>query len=388
MLHNAMIKCRLNVRVLKYAMYFFIVTSLVAAQFVKNIRFSQTGAVSLPPLEPNEIMKAKIALITGGYTEESEISLKSTDFVFQHLDHDRYDIYKIIIELADWYHVTEAGLRIPVDRNDFSISVDGDRIGFDLAFIMLHGSPGEDGRLQGYLDMVGVPYTSCDALTSALTMNKAFTKAVLAHIPELHVAPSVLVFGVQRDQAAELIQTTLTLPYFVKPNAGGSSIGMSKVTEAGQLEEALDRAFAAANTGEQVIVEEFVKGREFSVGVYRQADGNLCVLPSTEVVTSREFFDYEAKYTPGLTQEITPAPLNAEQQQRVERIVKAIYRQLNCRGMVRVDYFLEADTDHFYFIEINTIPGQTRQSFIPQQVRAAGLTEQAFYSELIETALQ
>ena len=333
-------------------------------------------------------MKAKIALITGGYTDESEISFKSADFVFSKLDHSRYDVYKVVISVGDWYYLSSEGNRYPVDKNEFSVDLPGGgTLRFDLAFIMLHGSPGEDGRLQGYLDMIGVPYTSCDALTAALTMNKAYTKAVLQGIPDLHMAKSVHLFEVHRPHGVELVQKALSLPYFVKPNAGGSSIGMSKVTDAAALPVALDLAFDAANTGRQVIVEEFVKGREFSVGVFRRKDGNLYVLPASEVITSRDFFDYIAKYTPGLTQEVTPADITAEQRQRVERLVQEIYTRLNCKGMVRVDFFLENGSDHFYFIEINTVPGQTAQSFIPQQVRAAGMTETEFYSELIEVAL-
>lgn len=332
-------------------------------------------------------MKAKIALITGGYTDEAEISFKSADFVFSQLDHDRYDVYKIIVSVEAWYYVSAEGSHYSIDKNDFSLPLPEGKITFDLAFVMLHGSPGEDGRLQGYLDMVGVPYTSCDALTAAMTMNKAYTKAVLQGIEDLHMARSVQLFEVHRAQGVEMVQNALSLPYFVKPNAGGSSIGMSKVTEASALQAALDLAFEAANTGRQVIVEEFVKGREFSVGIFRRKDGSLYVLPASEVITSRDFFDYTAKYTPGLTQEITPADLNDEQRQRVERLVKETYTRLNCKGMVRVDFFLEQGTDHFYFIEINTIPGQTAQSFIPQQVRAAGMTETEFYGELIEVAL-
>lgn len=332
-------------------------------------------------------MKAKIALITGGYTDESEISFKSADFVYSQLDHDRYDVYRIVISVGEWYHISGDGTQHPVDKNDFTLKLPGGIVRFDLAFIMLHGSPGEDGRLQGYLDMVGVPYTSCDALTAAMTMNKAYTKAVLQGIPDLHMAKSVHLFEVHRPHGAELVQKALSLPYFVKPNAGGSSIGMSKVTDAAALPAALDLAFDAANTGRQVIVEEFVKGREFSVGVFRRKDGNLYVLPASEVITSRDFFDYTAKYTPGLTQEVTPADITAEQRQRVVRLVEEIYTRLNCKGMVRVDFFLESGSDHFYFIEINTIPGQTAQSFIPQQVRAAGMTETDFYGELIEVAL-
>lgn len=333
-------------------------------------------------------MKAKIALITGGYTGESEISYKSSDFVYQQLDKDVYDVYLVHLLIDEWYYQDASGRKFPINRNDFSLEMDDQVHRFDLAFIMLHGIPGEDGRLQGYLDMVGLPYTSCDAATSALTMNKGYTKAVLKGIPELYLANSVLLFEAHRPDGYDRVVAQLQLPFFVKPNAGGSSIGMSKVKNLMDLNAALDKAFDAENTGNQVIVEEFVNGREFSVGIFRRLDGSLKVLPATEVKASREFFDFEAKYTPGLTQELTPAPLTAEQLQRVECIVKEVYIRLNCAGMVRVDFFLENHTDHFYFIEINTIPGQTPQSFIPQQVRAAGMQESEFYSELIEVVLQ
>jgi len=331
-------------------------------------------------------MSISIALITGGYTAEAEVSLKSAEFVFQQLDKSSYDIYTITITTGGWFHVADNGIKYNVSRDDFTLPMDGRTIRFDLAFIMLHGSPGEDGRLQGYFDMVGLPYTSCDALTSALTMNKAYTKAVLTGIPDLHLAESIQLFESQQAEGTGLVLGELSLPYFVKPNAGGSSIGMTKVKAEGELAGAIEKAFNAENTGKQVIVEEFVDGREFSVGVYRKGT-ELIVLPATEVVTEREFFDFEAKYLDGQTQEITPADLAAEQRDRVERLVKAIYTRLNCKGMVRVDFFLERTTDRFYFIEINTIPGQTAQSFIPQQVRAAGMTETEFYGELIEQAL-
>lgn len=332
-------------------------------------------------------MKKKIALITGGYTGEAEVSFKSAAFVQEQLDKQKYDIYPITITLDTWFHVTETGIKIPVNRENFSLDIDGHILTFDVAFIILHGSPGEDGRLQGYLDMIGIPYTSCGALTSALTMNKEYTKAVIAGIQDLYVAKSVLLFGADRKEAAEIVKQNLTLPYFVKPNAGGSSIGMSKVKALSELQEALDKAFDAANTGCQVLVEEFVTGREFSQGIFRNAKGELVVLPATEVRTTREFFDFEAKYVAGLTEEITPADLTEEQKERASRIIRDIYVRLDCKGMVRVDFFLETGTDKFYFIEINTIPGQTPQSFIPQQVRAAGMKESDFYAELIEATL-
>ncbi|MDM1294501.1 D-alanine--D-alanine ligase [Sphingobacterium sp. N143] len=332
-------------------------------------------------------MKAKIALITGGYTGEAEVSFKSAAFVNSQLDHSKYDVYLITVTKEAWYYEDEAGQRYPILRENFTLPLAAQVITFDLAFIMVHGVPGEDGRLQSYFDLLGIPYTSCDALTSALTMNKGYTKAILADIPELYLAKSVLLFESQRSEAIDIVQSKLSLPYFVKPNAGGSSIGMTKVKESIQLQEAIDKAFDAENTGKQVIVEEFVTGREFSEGIFRNAKGDLIVLPATEVRTTREFFDFEAKYIPGLTEEITPADLTIEQQERAARILKEIYVRLNCKGMVRVDFFLENNTDKFYFIEINTIPGQTPQSFIPQQVRALGMKEGDFYAELIECAL-
>ncbi|WP_313511544.1 D-alanine--D-alanine ligase family protein [Sphingobacterium sp.] len=331
-------------------------------------------------------MKTKVALITGGYTGEAEISYKSSAFVYSQIDKEKYDVYLIDITLDSWAYTDENGQKHEIDRQDFSLNINNEKLRFDVAFIILHGSPGEDGRLQGYLDMVGLPYTSCGALTSSLTMNKGYTKAIIQDIAELNVAKSVLLFDIDRPKAFDLVKEKLTLPLFVKPNAGGSSIGMNKVNTWEELPKALDEAYDAEGTGMQVLVEEFVKGREFSQGIFRDSRGELQVLPATEVITTREFFDFEAKYTPGLTQEITPADLNQEQKDRADAIIREVYVRLNCKGMVRVDFFIQNDTDRFYFIEINTIPGQTAQSFIPQQVRADGRTETAFYSELIEAA--
>lgn len=333
-------------------------------------------------------MKKKIALLTGGFTGESDVSFRSSKFVYSQIDSSLYDVFEIVISPEKWfYRVGEQEVAV-VDKNDFTITLNGEKIKFDLVFVMVHGTPGEDGRIQGYLDMLNIPYTSCSASTSSLTMNKAYTKAVLEGIENLHVAQSVLIFPSQKEKAIKNIKENLRLPLFIKPNTGGSSIGMSKVNVWDELEAAIEKAFNTEGTDAQVLVEEFVTGREFSVGIFKRLDGSLAVLPSTEVIASREFFDFEAKYTPGLTQEITPADQTPEQIEKVQNIIKEIYTKLNCSGMVRVDYFLEKETDKFYFIEINTIPGQTAQSFIPQQVRAFGMTEQEFYGEIIEVALQ
>ena len=321
-------------------------------------------------------------MVTGGFTGESVISLKSAAVVEKNLDHSRYDIFKILVYPGDWYHETKAGDKIPVDLSDFSVTINGQKVRFDGIFNILHGSPGEDGKLAGYFDMLGIPYTTCDALTSAITMNKGYTKAIVQDIPELHVAKSMQLFGNLPGNAANIL-ANLKLPLFIKPNNGGSSIGMSKVKVAAELQDALDKAFKEDS---QVLVEEFVSGREFSIGVYK-AKGIITVLPATEIISSKEFFDFEAKYVPGVTEEITPGRMSAEEIARVNRIIEKIYQKLNCKGSVRVDYFLEHGSGNFYFIEINTVPGQTETSLITQQVKATGMTIKEFYTLLIEEML-
>ena len=328
-------------------------------------------------------MKKKIALVTGGFTGESVVSFKSSAFVESQLDYEKYEVYKIIVLKERWYHEDKNLNKYDIDRNDFTLKIGEGFISFDAVFIMIHGSPGEDGKLQGYFDMLNIPYTSCDALTSSVTMNKAYSKAIVEGIKDLYIANSVQLFD-NTGKNLDLNLGSLKLPLFIKPNNGGSSIGMSKVKSSSELPDALAKAFKKDT---QVLVEEFIQGREFSVGVYNGKNG-ITVLPATEVIPSNDFFDFEAKYTPGATEEITPGRMNEEEKARVVQIVKDIYIRLNCRGMVRIDYFLQDNTGNFYFIEINTIPGQTAQSFIPQQVKAAGMNIGDFYGELIEKALE
>lgn len=324
-------------------------------------------------------MNKKIALVTGGFTGESVISLKSAAVVERTIDRKKYDVYKILIYPNDWHHQTDSGEKIPVNLNDFSIQIGGKQIKFDGVFNILHGSPGEDGKLAGYFDMLKIPYTTCDQLTSAITMNKGYTKALLSDIPELYLAKSIQLFKNLADKEHQ-IQSQLTLPLFIKPNNGGSSIGMSKIKNWETLAAGIDKAFGEDT---QVLVEEFVAGREFSIGVYK-TKGKITLLPATEIVSSTEYFDYEAKYTPGAAEEITPGRMSIEEKTRVDRIAHQIYQKLNCKGAVRIDYFLQEETGKFYFIEINTVPGQTETSLISQQVTATGKTLKDFYSELIE----
>lgn len=324
-------------------------------------------------------MKKKIALVTGGFTGEAVVSLKSAAMVEKNLDLDLYEVYKIIISRDSWYHEDAYGKRFSVDKNDFSISIDGRKVRFDGVFNILHGSPGEDGKLAGYFDLLSLPYTTCDVLTSAITMNKGYTKAIVKEIEGLKIAKSLHLFK-NEPENIDWILKTLRLPLFIKPNNGGSSIGMSKVKSVDELKPALEKAF---NEDPQVLVEEFVTGREFSIGAY-QIGETVTVLPSTEIVSSKEFFDFEAKYNPGVAEEITPGRLTEDEIARINGIVAAVYKRLNCKGAVRVDYFLEAVTSDFYFIEINTVPGQTETSLINQQVKATGMTIKAFYTLLIE----
>lgn len=327
-------------------------------------------------------MKKTIALLTGGTTGEWVVSVKSAATIGQNLDPDKFDVYKIMLTQQGWFYEPADSVKIEVDRNDFSINLKGKKIKFDGVFIAIHGAPGEDGKLQGYFDMLGLPYTTCDALTSAVTMNKGYTKAIVSDIPQLNIARSVQIFK-NVPYSLEQIKKELKVPYFVKPNNGGSSIGMSKVNHVNDLEAALERAF---KEDDQILIEEFISGREFTIGVVK-LDGQVVALPATEVETAKEFFDFEAKYTPGVATETTPAAIKPETLARVTAIVKNVYLKLNCRGVVRIDFILNEDEGDFYFIEINTIPGQTATSFIPQQVAASGMKLNDFYTKLIRETI-
>lgn len=326
-------------------------------------------------------MKKKIALVTGGLSGEAVISYKSATTIYNHLDKERYDVYKIDINHNGWFYEDEKGNRSEVNKDDFTIQVNGKPLSFDAVFIGMHGTPGEDGKLQGYFDMMGLPYTSCNSATSALTFNKRYTVAV-ANMAGIPVASSIHLFK-HTPYSLDVILNQLNLPLFVKPNNGGSSIGMSKVTEAGQLEEALKKAFKEDN---QVLVEEMIEGREFTVGVFKTR-GEIMVLPITEVASHKEFFDYEAKYE-GKSTETTPAPISNDWKNQLESTAKKIYEIFDCRGVVRIDFIYNATQNKAYMLEINTIPGQSDASVVPQQVRAMGWKLQDFYTRLVEEALE
>src|SRR6201996_6328131 len=253
-----------------------------------------------------------VALLAGGFSGEYDVSIKSAKYIADNLKAEKYKVYTILITREDWFYVAEDGKNVSVDKNDFSLTLDGKKIKFDTAFITVHGTPGEDGKLQGYLDMLGIPYNTCDATTSAITMNKAYTKALVEGIHGLHTARSLRLFERDMHDVA-IIAASLKFPLFIKPNNGGSSVGMSKVYNVAGLPDALKRAF---NEDHQILVEEFIKGREFSIGIAR-LHGKIKVLPATEIFTTKDFFDYEAKYTAGVSDEVTPADLPADKTARI-----------------------------------------------------------------------
>ncbi len=322
-------------------------------------------------------MLKTIALVTGGFSGESVISYKTAATIEKNIDAEKWNAYTIDINSEGWFYKTAAGEKITVDKNDFSITVDEKKIIFDAVLIALHGTPGEDGKLQGYFDCLKIPYTSCDAAASAITFNKRYTVAVAA-FAGIHVAKSMHLFK-EMPVLPEMILNELQLPVFVKPNNGGSSIGMSKVNAAADLQAALDKAFAEDS---QVLVEEFIKGREFTIGVFK-SKGNVITLPLTEVTTTKEFFDFEAKYQ-GASEETTPANVEEFVAEKVRAAAKKIYGIFNCRGVVRIDFIYDAINGNPYMLEINTVPGQSEASIVPQQVRAMGWSLKEFYSALIE----
>lgn len=325
-------------------------------------------------------MKKRIALVTGGYSGEAAISYKSAITVQNNIDTEKFEVYKIDINPQGWFFEDTNGNRTNVNKENFTITVGGTIVHFDAVLLCIHGTPGEDGKLQGYFDMLHIPYTSCDATTSALTFNKRFTVAVAA-FGGIHVAKSVMLLKNTYVNTDPIIQQ-LKFPVFVKPNNGGSSIGMSKVMHADEtLELAVQKAFKEDN---QILVEEFIQGREFTIGVFK-TKGKIITLPITEVVTTNEFFDFEAKYE-GKSKEITPAEINESMANQIREAALKTYDLLNCKGIVRIDFIYNSANAQPYMLEVNTVPGQSAASIIPQQVAAMGWSLKDFYTAVIEEA--
>lgn len=325
-------------------------------------------------------MRKRIAFVTGGYSGESVISYNSAKTISKNIDPEKWESYTIDINPDGWF-LMDSNPKVAVDKNDFSITMNGNKITFDAVLIGIHGTPGEDGKLQGYFDCIGLPYTSCNAATSALTFNKRYTVAVAA-FAGINVAKSLHLFADEKYEPAEIL-SQITLPVFVKPNNGGSSLGISRVNIPEQLLPALEKAFHEDN---QVLVEEFIKGRELTIGVLKTKSGIIC-LPITEIISQNEFFDFEAKYE-GASEEITPAPVEEGMANLVREAALKAYTVFNCHGIVRMDFIFEENLNRPFLLEINTVPGQSEASIVPQQVKAYGWNLMDFYSRLIESCFE
>ena len=317
-----------------------------------------------------------IAIVAGGYSSEYEVSLKSAEGMYGFIDKSRYNLYIVLIGKETWTVKMPDGSMPEIDKNDFSFQAGGQKINFDYAYITIHGCPGEDGRLQGYFDMLGIAYSSCGVLTGALTFNKFINNQFLKSIG-IRVSDSIRLLEEEKVETDDII-SQLGLPVFVKPNDGGSSFGVTKVKEASQMQPAIEKAFAE---GREVIIERFVEGTEITCGCYKTKTKHV-VFPVTEVVTENEFFDYNAKYN-GEVQEITPARISAELTAKVQQETLKIYNLIGARGIIRVDYIIPEDNNPV-LLEINTNPGMTATSFIPQQIRAAGLDIKDVMTDIIE----
>lgn len=321
-------------------------------------------------------MKRTIAIVAGGDSSEIVVSLRSAQGIYSFIDKERYNLYIVEMEGKRWEVVLPDGSKTPIDRNDFSFTEGGEKKNFDFAYITIHGTPGENGLLQGYFDLIGIPYSSCNVLVSAITFNKFTCNQYLKGFG-IRVSESMILrkgFEILDEEVVNKVG----LPCFIKPNAGGSSFGVTKVKAKEEIQPAIEKAF---HESDEVMIEAYMKGTEITCGCYKTKNKEV-VFPITEVVTSNEFFDYDAKYN-GQVDEITPARIPEETAERVRLLTSAIYDILGCSGIIRIDYII-TEGEKVNLLEINTTPGMTATSFIPQQVRAAGIDIKDVMTDIIE----
>lgn len=324
-------------------------------------------------------MKKNIAIIGGGYTSERQISLNSATQVYNNIDTKLFNKYLLDISLEGCFCIFENN-KIRVDLNDFSVFINDHKVKFDFVFIVIHGTPGEDGKIQGYFDMLNIPYSSCNLLCSAITYNKLFSKNILKNNPNISMAKSVVINGNDCFSVDEIVDV-LGLPCFVKPNTAGSSFGITKVYEKEKIIDAVNHARTEDNT---VLIEEFIKGTEVSCGIIK-SNKNSYFLPITEIATKNDYFDTEAKYQDGFCDEITPARITDKEAELVQKTTSLIYDLLYCSGIVRVDYIIR--NGEAFFLELNSIPGMSAASIVPKQIKAAGLNITDILTELINDKL-
>jgi D-alanine-D-alanine ligase len=323
-------------------------------------------------------MKKNIAIVVGGDSGEYEISINSGKQLFGQIDKSLYNPILVHLKGIDWKASID-GQEIQIDKNDFTVLVNGRKLKFDGALIGIHGTPGEDGRLQSYFEMMKVPYTTCGVLSSSLTFNKYACKQYV--IPYGIITAKSMLFHKKDKIDASEVAKTLGLPCFIKPNNGGSSCGVSKIADVNEIAPAIEKALEHDS---EIIVEEYIKGTEITCGVMKTQNRSM-VFPIAEIVSKKDFFDYEAKYTNGMADEIIPARIPEKIKQDCEKTSSLIYDKLFCRGIVRIDYIVK--DDKLYFLEVNTVPGQSEASIIPRMIRVAGLTMTEILTDLIEDAL-
>ncbi len=321
-------------------------------------------------------MKRTIAIIAGGDSSEYIVSLRSAQGIYSFIDKEKYNLYIVMMKGLDWHVQLPDETTCPIDRNDFSFQLNGEKITFDFAYITIHGTPGENGRLQGYFDMMGIPYSCCGVLAAALTFNKFACNQYLRGFG-VRIAEALSLRQGQTVSDNDVIEK-IGLPCFIKPSLGGSSFGVTKVKTREQIQPAIAKAF---EEGEEVVIEAFMDGTEITCGCYKTKNKSV-VFPITEVVTHNEYFDYDAKYN-GQVDEITPARIPNELRDRVQMLTSAIYDILGAQGIIRIDYII-TEGDKINLLEVNTTPGMTPTSFIPQQVRAAGLNITDVMTDIIE----
>lgn len=320
--------------------------------------------------------KPNIAVISGGDSSEFIVSVKSGVNVYNAIDKEKFNPWLVQMKGKEWNVLQNEKKFADIEKADFSFIYEKQKISFDFAYITIHGTPGEDGILQGYFELLGIPYSTCDVHTSSLTFNKWFCNNYLASF-NIKMAKSIKISKGENIDSADIVKQ-LGLPIFIKPNSGGSSFGITKVKLQEEIETAVAKALEESN---EALIEEFIDGKEFTCGLVKIKNKKM-VFPVTEVLPKNEFFDFEAKYTPGAAIEITPARLPAPLFEKCQNISMEIYDLCQCDGIVRIDYILK--DNEFYFLEVNTTPGMTATSFIPQQINAMGLTLGEIITQIIE----
>jgi D-alanine-D-alanine ligase len=324
--------------------------------------------------------KPNIAVVSGGDSSEYVVSVKSGKNVFNAIDNSKFTPWLIQMRGKEWIVLQNEQKIADIEKSDFSFTLNDNKINFDFIYIIIHGTPGEDGILQGYFELLKIPYSTCDVHSSSLTFNKWFCNNYLKNFG-IKMARSLKLTKGEKINAAKIV-AELGLPIFVKPNAGGSSFGITKVKTEAEIEAAIEKALIESH---EALLEEFIEGTEFTCGMVKIKNNEL-IFPVTEVLPKNEFFDYEAKYTPGATEEITPARLPNELFKKCQQLSSDIYNLCQCSGICRIDFILK--NNEFYFLEVNTTPGMTETSFIPQQISAMGMKLSDVISLIIEEKLE